>query len=219
MTSTLARIFGMKGETQPSPQFAIQKLIDTAEMLEKKTEFIEKKIEIEIATAKKCGMKNKRGALNALKRKKRLETQLTQIDGTLSIIEFQREALENAQSNAEVLKIMSLAAKALKHAQQNLDVDDVYRTMDDIQEQRDIADEITKAISQPVGFQDVDEDELLQELEELQQEDVVKELIEGGTPSHQLPGLENLPEVPTGIQKQKVQDDDEDMRMLAEWAF
>ena len=60
------------------------------------------------------------GALNALKRKKRLETQLTQIDGTLSIIEFQREALENAQSNAEVLKIMSLAAKALKHAQQNL---------------------------------------------------------------------------------------------------
>jgi len=61
-----------------------------------------------------------KGALNALKRKKRLETQLAQIDGTLSTIEFQREALENAQSNTEVLKTMSLAAKALKHAQQNL---------------------------------------------------------------------------------------------------
>ena len=60
------------------------------------------------------------GAMNALKRKKRLETQLAQIDGTLSTIEFQREALENAQSNTEVLKTMSLAAKALKHAQQNL---------------------------------------------------------------------------------------------------
>jgi len=63
MTSALARIFGGKGEPQPSPQVAIQKLRNTAEMLEKKTEFIEKKIEIEIATAKKCGMKNKRGIL------------------------------------------------------------------------------------------------------------------------------------------------------------
>lgn len=58
--------------------------------------------------------------MNALKRKKRLETQLAQIDGTLSTIEFQRESLENAQSNTEVLKTMSLAAKALKNAQQNL---------------------------------------------------------------------------------------------------
>ena len=63
MSSALARIFGGKGKTQPSPQVAIQKLRDTAEMLEKKTEFIEKKIEIEIATAKKCGMKNKRGII------------------------------------------------------------------------------------------------------------------------------------------------------------
>ena len=61
--SGLLRIFGSgkKGETQPSPQVAIGKLRDTAEMLEKKTEFIEKKIEVEVATAKKCGMKNKRG--------------------------------------------------------------------------------------------------------------------------------------------------------------
>ena len=59
-------------------------------------------------------------ALNALKRKKRLEKQLAQIDGTLSTIEFQREALENAQTNTEVLKNMSYAAKALKAAHQHL---------------------------------------------------------------------------------------------------
>ena len=59
-------------------------------------------------------------ALNALKRKKRLEKQLQQIDGTLSTIEFQREALENAQTNTEVLKNMSYAAKALKAAHQHL---------------------------------------------------------------------------------------------------
>ena len=59
-------------------------------------------------------------ALNALKRKKRLEKQLQQIDGTLSTIEFQREALENAQTSTEVLKNMSYAAKALKAAHSHL---------------------------------------------------------------------------------------------------
>ena len=59
-------------------------------------------------------------ALNALKRKKRLEKQLAQIDGTLSTIEFQREALENANTNTEVLKAMGYAAKAMKTAHQEL---------------------------------------------------------------------------------------------------
>ena len=56
----------------------------------------------------------------ALKRKKRYEKQLQQIDGTLSTIEFQREALENASTNTEVLKVMGDAAKALKSAHKNM---------------------------------------------------------------------------------------------------
>ena len=56
----------------------------------------------------------------ALKRKKRLEKQLAQIDGTLSTIEYQREALENANTNTEVLKTMGFASKALKSAQQQM---------------------------------------------------------------------------------------------------
>ena len=95
------------------------------------------------------------------------------------------------------------------------DVDDVHDIMDDIQEQTEIANEISNALSQPVGFQDVDEvkylhcsiifcshmvccdlqDELLQELEELEQEEVEKDLLEVGPTSTELPGLDNLPEV------------------------
>lgn len=186
----LTKMFGSgkKGEP-PSPQMAIQKLRETEEMLSKKSEFLEKKIDKEMQSAKKHGMKNKRGesfnserrgswqlwrvrrvdrectlctppgllfhkpspsplslpsvhvstrsshphtsslpsfhfsllaALMALRRKKRLEKQLQQIDGTLSTIEFQREALENAQTNTEVLKNMSYAAKALKAAHSHL---------------------------------------------------------------------------------------------------
>ena len=59
-------------------------------------------------------------ALMALKRKKRYEKQLQQIDGTLSTIEFQREALQNASTNTEVLRVMGDAAKALKGAHKNM---------------------------------------------------------------------------------------------------
>jgi charged multivesicular body protein 4A/B len=97
-------------------------------------------------------------ALQALKRKKRYETQLHQIDGTLTTLEYQREVLENASSNAEVLKVMSGASKAFKNVNDNLDVDKVHDMMDDIAEQQQLAGEISSAISNPVGFdQDIDE--------------------------------------------------------------
>ena len=62
MSEIIARLFGSgkKGEP-PSPQQAIQKLRETEEMLSKKSEFLEKKIDQELAAAKKYGLKNKRG--------------------------------------------------------------------------------------------------------------------------------------------------------------
>lgn len=65
MAAALARLFGTgkKGEG-PSPQIAIQKLRETEDMLGKKTDYLEKKIEQEAALARKHGMKNKRGKNN-----------------------------------------------------------------------------------------------------------------------------------------------------------
>jgi hypothetical protein len=77
--SAFAKLFGGGKKNQPTPQEAIQKLRETEDMLLKKSEFLEKKIETELASAKKHGTKNKRAALNALKRKKRLEKQQEQI--------------------------------------------------------------------------------------------------------------------------------------------
>ncbi|XP_041835041.1 charged multivesicular body protein 4b isoform X2 [Melanotaenia boesemani] len=179
--SLFGKIFGGggKGGKAPTPQDAIQRLRETEEMLAKKQEFLEKKIEHELLTAKKNGTKNKRAALQALKRKKRYEKQLTQIDGTLSTIEFQREALENANTNTEVLKNMGFAAKAMKAAHENMDIDKVDDLMADITEQQEVAQEISDVISRPVGFgEDYDEDELLAELEDLEQEELDKNLLE-----------------------------------------
>ena len=83
---------------------------------------------------------------------------------------MQREALEGANTNTAVLKTMNDAAKALKKANADLDVDkvgkklivkitdfyafhiQVHDMMDDIAEQQDVAKEISEAISSPVAF-------------------------------------------------------------------
>ncbi|KAM5156672.1 charged multivesicular body protein 4c [Mantella aurantiaca] len=198
----------------PSAQEALFKLRETEDMLTKKQEYLEKKIEQELATARKHGTKNKRAALQALKRKKRLEKQLTQIDGTLSTIEFQREALENSHTNTEVLKNMGYAAKAMKSVHQNMDLDKIDDLMQDIHEQQDVAQEISDAISRPVGIgEEFDEDELMAELEELEQEDLNRHMANvtlPSVPSHKFPAR------PASSRK-KVEDED-DMKMLAAWA-
>lgn len=183
----------------------------------KKQEYLEKKIEQEIMTAKKHGTKNKRAALQALKRKKRYEQQLTQIDGTLSTIEFQREALENSHTNTEVLKNMGYAAKAMKNVHENMDIDKIDDLMLDITEQQDVAREISDAISRPFG-DTFDEDELLAELEELEQEQLEEDMKSMGrlpsVPSSKLPSGRSSHRATT---KKRVEEDD-DMARLASWA-
>lgn len=163
-------------------------------------------------------------AIQALKRKKRYEKQLQNIDGTLSTIEMQREALENANTNTAVLTTMKNASDALKAAHKDMNIDDVQDMMDDIAEQNEIANEISNAVSNAVGFnQDIDEDELEKELEELEQEELDKDLLE-------IPAATNLPDVPvaepSGAEKTKEKkkavaadmDDDKEMAQLLKWA-
>jgi len=222
--SFLSKVFGGKKEDKaPTTGEAIQKLRETEEMLVKKQEFLEKKIEQELATARKNGTKNKRAAIQALKRKKRYEKQLQQIDGTLSTIEMQREALEGANTNTAVLTTMKSAADALKAAHQHMDVDQVHDMMDDIAEQQDVAKEISEAISNPVAFgTDIDEDELEKELEELEQEELDKELLGTGPAT-----TDQLPSVPTGElpvpaarskATAKPEEEDPDLKELLAWA-
>merc|ERR1711973_363287 len=199
-------------------------------MLMKKQDFLEKKIETEVATARKNAKTNKRAALQALKRKKRYDSQLQQIDGTLSTIEMQREALEGANTNTAVLQTMSEAAKALKKANNELDVDKVHDMMDDIAEQQDVAKEISEAISNPVAFgQEFDEDDLEAELEELEKEGELEEqrkldeeFLDVGPSTSDLPEVPTAslatPEAPTKAKKKEMTDEERELAELAEFA-
>ena len=97
--SALSRMFGgsSKGgkvKTAQTPQEAMQQLRDVEDVLNKKVEHLEARINEETTIARRDARTNKRNALNALKRKKRLEKTLQQIDGTLTTFEYQREALQ-----------------------------------------------------------------------------------------------------------------------------
>jgi hypothetical protein len=61
--SLFQKMFGAGGNKQkaPTPQEAIQKLLEVEELLRKRQELLEKKIDGELQTAKANGVKNKRG--------------------------------------------------------------------------------------------------------------------------------------------------------------
>uniref|UniRef100_A0A0K0F9H2 GH13992p (inferred by orthology to a D. melanogaster protein) n=1 Tax=Strongyloides venezuelensis TaxID=75913 RepID=A0A0K0F9H2_STRVS len=212
-------IFGAskKKDQVPSTQESIQKLRESEEMLIKKQEFLEKKVEAELNLAKQHGTKNKRAALQALKRKKQYEKQLVQLDGVLSTLDFQRQALENANTNANILQVLGDAAKALKRAHNSMDIDQVHDLLEDVAEQNEIANEISDAISNPVGLRnDIDESELLAELEELEQEELEKALADA-TPV--IPS--KLPTVPTHdipVTQNKKKEAEADLDDLRAWA-
>ncbi|XP_021501330.1 charged multivesicular body protein 4c [Meriones unguiculatus] len=216
-----------RARAAPSAQEALARLRETEEMLTKKQEYLENRIQRELALAKKHGSQNKRAALQALKRKKRFEKQLTQIDGTLSTIEFQREALENSHTNTEVLRNMGFAAKAMKAVHENMDLNKIDDLMQDITEQQDIAQEISEAFSQRVQFDDgFDEDELLAELEELEQEELNKKMTNmelPNVPSSSLPAQPSRKAVPSSVQRSRAAssrraEEDDDFKQLAAWA-
>lgn len=52
---------GKKKEQPPTTQEAIQKLRSTEELLQKKSDFLEKKIDAEVELARKNASKNRRG--------------------------------------------------------------------------------------------------------------------------------------------------------------
>lgn len=217
--SFLDKLCGRKKEKTPSTEDAIQQLREMERLLETKQEYLERKVEGELRLAKLNGIKNKRLALQALKRKRRYEKQLQQIDGTLATIEMQREALEGVHTNTTVLKTMKLAADALKNAHRTMDVDKVHDMMDDIAEQQDIAKEITEAVSNPSAFAgcDVDEEELERELEELNQQILDSELLDAGPSPISLPHVPNE-KIQEQVADQQKSEEDEDLEKLMQWA-
>ena len=98
---------------------------------------------------------------------------------------------------------MNTAAKAIKKAHDDMNIDQVHDMLDDIADQQEVAKEISDAISNPVAFgQEFDEDELEAELDQLEAE------LEGDEQARLEKKLldiapSKLPDVPTAEPKSK----------------
>ena len=131
-------------------------------------------------------------ALQALKRKKRVENQLGHLDNTLTALEMQREALENAGSRKEVFDTMQAASTAISSVHAQFDLDKLYELKQEMTEQAELAEEISSAISSPLGsvVDDLDEEDLLRELEQLERKNAKLEDSE----------IKGSPKAPTAVE-------------------
>lgn len=218
---SLFNMFKSKPAPQgPRPSAAIEELRRVEEMLIKKQEYLETKVAAELDIMKKNGMRNKRVSMQALQRKKRIELQLAQIDGTLSTIAVQRETLENSTVNSEVFNAMGHASKAMKGAHKGMNIDDVEDVLEDVREQQELADELNQAVGRPMGYgQQMDDDELLAELEEMEQQELDEQLLSTETRAPSLPAVPShsfADSVPTPTQSSKPASKSKDDELLAE---
>ncbi|CEH16322.1 related to snf7 protein [Ceraceosorus bombacis] len=178
MSSWSSWLVGKKKENPHAAREAIVGLRSQLIMLDKKEEFLNKKIEDETKKARMHVTTNKRAAQAALRQKKAYENELDQIAGTRMTLETQVNAIESANMNLETMTAMRKGADALRSIHGSLNIDKVDSTMDSIREQMDLGREISDAISNPVGMgNDIDEDELKNELEELEQQELNERLV------------------------------------------
>ncbi|GMH03734.1 hypothetical protein Nepgr_005573 [Nepenthes gracilis] len=167
-----SRIFG-KPREETSAVVTLDKLNETLEMLEKKEQVLMKKAAGEIGKAKEfTRAKNKRAAIQCLKKKKLYEQQIEQLGSMQLRIHDQMILLEGAKATTETVDALRSGAAAMKAMHKATNIEDVDKTMDEINEQTENMKQIQEALSAPIGAAaDFDEDELEAELEELEGRD------------------------------------------------
>jgi len=203
-------LFGKKkvnnaAQPTPLPVDTIKLLRDNLLVLEKREEHIQKRIEAALREAReKSAKKDKNGALFALKRKKMYEAETAKLQGARITLDSQILALESAAVNIETFKAMKSGASAMKGLRGDIDADKVDDIMDEIQEEKDIHDSISEAISRP-GQDLFNDEELLEELAELdalEMEDEVKAPTQEATVASVPQSVFSMPSVPTSTIKQ-----------------
>ncbi|KAK6151898.1 hypothetical protein DH2020_014533 [Rehmannia glutinosa] len=216
-----ARLLG-KPKQETNALITLDKLNETLEMLEKKEGVLQKKASAEVEKAKAyTKAKNKRAAIQCLKRKKLYEEQIGQLANFQLRIHDQMILLEGAKATTETVDALRSGAAAMKAMQKAVNIDDVDKTMDDINEQTENMKQIQEALATPIGAAaDFDEDELEAELEELEGAELEEQLLQPATTAPSAPMKVPTGRVPTRPAPQKrTEEEDELAALQAEMAL
>jgi len=200
--------FGGRRDSKQSSRDAIVTLRQQLQMIDKKEEYLQKKIDEELKKAKANAVTNKRAATEALRRKKATELELDRLQGTRFKLDMQVNTLESAAFNAETVLAMKKATGALQDIQGTLSLEQVDNIMADLQERTQVANEVSEAISaNTYTGVEIDDDELKNELAELEQDELNERLMGADhVPVHQPAGPSRVED---SRQPTAVEDDEE----------
>ncbi|XP_067652712.1 charged multivesicular body protein 4b-like [Haliotis asinina] len=199
-----------------STKGALERLRNLQEFLAKKTDYLEKKIDAETKTALENRGKNKGAALQAMRRLRRYEKQLTQVDGTTASLEVQLEALTSASVNVEVSNCLRLTSEALQRTFGDITADKVVDLRDDAPDRMEDTEETGDNLAKALGGEEFDDDELLAELEEMSPDDLIHKLTDIQLPSDPTEELKAKGDKKSATAKEE-EEEGKEMRKLAEW--
>ncbi|KAI0394269.1 vacuolar-sorting protein SNF7 [Xylariaceae sp. FL0594] len=212
---------GGAAKKKDTPKNAILGLREQLEMLQKRERHLMSQVDAQDAIARKNVNTNKNAALAALKRKKLHEHSLSQTLASIQTLEQQINAIESANINKETLAAMQRAGEAMKQIHGKLTVDKVDEVMENLREQTELSEEIVNVINNNNLTNDIlDVDELEEELAELQQEALDKQMLESGSvPVSAVPKLPNVAN--TELTKPLTEDEEEEelRKLQAEMAM
>lgn len=201
--------FGARRDPKQAARDAIVNLRQQLQMIDKKEEHLQKKIEEETKKARANAVSNKTVATAALKRKKMNEMELNRLGESRLHLEMQVNTLEAANMNAETMNAMKKAADALKVIHGDLTMDKVDATMAAVNEQRELANEIAETIATPLYTTEIDDDELKRELEDLEQDELNERINQADHVPVHLPPTAKRVEEASRSTKTAVEDDEE----------
>lgn len=177
------------GPTHKNVQEAIDKLTMAQDDIGKRISYLQIKIDGLQKLAKiEMARGNKTKALLCLKRKKMLESNITQMEGMNFNIDQQIATIETMQLNTISFGALSESTSVLKGMTASMDVDNVADVMSDMKENIDTVDEIGSLISADYSGSSfmIDESQLEDELRDLITEDSMVTLNDLNVPTNPL---------------------------------
>ncbi|KTW32213.1 ESCRT-III subunit protein SNF7 [Pneumocystis jirovecii RU7] len=181
---------GKSSSKRDLPKNAILNTKEMIATLDKKENHWRKQVLEQDNIVKLNAASNKPVAMQALRRKKLLESEINKLMGIRMNLEQTLFTLENANINYEVTKAMKQGTDAMKQISKGMTPDKVDSIMDDIREQIDHHNEVGELIARPIGISETfNENELNEELERIQQEELDEKMLGAEKPPIQLPNF------------------------------
>ena len=144
-------LFGKSKQEILSPQVVIQNMRETLDTLEKREIHLEKRVNAFKKEAASFVKTNKPKALELLKKAKMNEKQLLSIYGQKENLETHILVLEQSITNQNIIESLKQGKNAIENMTKKLNPDDVAELVDNISSSIDASEEITTALSQPIG--------------------------------------------------------------------